>query len=74
MRTGMDKFMFVRGKRKSDGTWPIYLRDGRTLIAFVCLPDGPGCGYKYRFPTRKHWSAKRYRTIEDAKTGIGLVL
>ena len=68
--------MFTAGKAASDHarTRNVWLKDGGRKVAIIFEPDGKGLGYKFKFSNRTHASAKRYRTIREAKNALGLLL
>jgi hypothetical protein len=68
--------MFVAGPHKGDKarTRPVYLKDSRRIVGHIFEPDGKGLGYKYKRLNRDHSSSKSYKTIKQAKEGLGGIL
>jgi hypothetical protein len=72
----MKACMFVATPAGSDKarTRKIYLKEGRRLVGVVFEPDGKGLGYKYKRLGRDHASSRTYRTVKQAKEGLGSIL
>lgn len=72
----MKACMFVAGPAGNDKarTRNIYLKDGRRLVGIIFEPDGKGLGYKFKKLNRDHASSVVYKTIRQAKEGLGSVL
>jgi hypothetical protein len=52
----------------------VFLKEGRRLVGEIFLPDGMGCGYRFRRLGRAHASSMRYPTIKAAKEGLAKIL
>jgi hypothetical protein len=73
----MKACMFVASPPKKGDkakTRKVFLKEGRRLVGYIFLPDGPGNGYRFQLLGRTHASSMRYRTVKLAKDGMGAVL
>lgn len=72
----MKACMFVAGPAGHDKsrTRSVYLKDGRRLVGIIFEPDGKGLGYKFKKSGRDHASSVVYKTVKQAKEGLGSIL